>query len=132
MHIEVSHDDMQRFRRRLQLLYPDQVDDALERLRMVFGRYGVGVDKRDAGERWNQQDIVLITYADMVQSDETQPLEALTKFATQHLHGAVKTVHLLPFCPWTSDDGFSVANYRQVHPDYGEWKHIDTLGQHSN
>jgi glycosidase len=130
MHIEVSHDNMQRFRRRLQLLYPDQVDDALERLRMVFGRYGVGVDKRDNVERWNQKDIVLITYADMVKSDGSCPFEALTRFATQHLRGAIKTIHLLPFCPWTSDDGFSVVNYRQVHPDYGDWKHVDSLGQH--
>lgn len=130
MHIEVSHDNMQRFRRRLQLLYPDHVDDALERLRMVFGRYGVGVTKRENFERWNQKDIVLITYADMVRSDDGCPFEALTRFATQHLRGAIKTVHLLPFCPWTSDDGFSVVNYRQVHPDYGDWKHVDALGQH--
>ena len=32
MHIEVSHDNMQRFRRRLETLYPEHVDDAIERL----------------------------------------------------------------------------------------------------
>ena len=130
MHIEVSHDDMQRFRRRLQLLYPDSVDDAIERLRMVFGRYGVGVNKPENSERWNQRDVVLITYADMVRGEDSTPFEALTRFATQHLRGAIKTIHLLPFCPWTSDDGFSVVNYRQVHPEYGDWKHVDALGQH--
>lgn len=130
MHIEVSHDNMQRFRRRLEALYPDHVDDALERLRMVFGRYGVGVTRRENIQRWNQKDAVLITYADMVRSDDDTPFEALTRFASQHLKGAIKTIHLLPFSPWTSDDGFSVVNYRQVHPDYGDWKHVDALGQH--
>jgi len=130
MYIEVSHDNMQRFRRRLEALYPECVEDALERLRMVFGRYGVGVTRQENFERWNQKDIVLITYADMVRSDEVCPFEALTRFATRHLQGAIKTIHLLPFCPWTSDDGFSVVDYRQVHPDYGEWKHVDELGRH--
>lgn len=128
MHIEVSHDDMQRFRRRLTTLYPDHVDAHLERLRMVFGRYGVGVEKPRDLPRWTEKDVALITYADILQADDCPPLAALNRFATEHLKGAIRTIHLLPFYPWTSDDGFSVVDYRQVHPDYGDWKNVDGLG----
>jgi sucrose phosphorylase len=130
MQIFVSQDKIDRFRRRLSVLYPEHVEESLERLLMVMGRYGVGTEPAVESERWNAEDTVLITYADMVQADEGTPLNALTEFATEHLNGAIKTVHLLPCYPWTSDDGFSVVDYRQIHPDYGDWKDVETLGDH--
>ena len=33
-------------------------------------------------------------------------------------------VHLLPFFPYSSDDGFSVINYRQVNESLGGWEDI--------
>lgn len=33
-------------------------------------------------------------------------------------------VHLLPFYPWSSDDGFSVIDYHQVASEAGEWQDI--------
>jgi hypothetical protein len=132
MQIFVSQDKIDRFRRRLSLLYPDHVEEALERLLMVMGRYGVGTEPVEESERWNEEDAVLITYADMVRADEGTPLNALTEFANEQLKGAIKTVHLLPCYPWTSDDGFSVVDYRQIHPDYGTWTDVEALGDHFN
>jgi sucrose phosphorylase len=36
-------------------------------------------------------------------------------------------IHILPFYPWTSDDGFSVTDYRKVDSNLGEWKDITSM-----
>ena len=41
--------------------------------------------------------------------------------------GAIRTIHLLPFCPWTSDDGFSVVDYRAVAEENGDWQAVEEL-----
>lgn len=37
-------------------------------------------------------------------------------------------MHLLPFYPWSSDDGFSVKDFLAVEPGYGTWADIARLG----
>ena len=70
------------------------------------------------------KDMVLITYADMLQSecDNLSSLSVLREFCTARLKGAVSAIHILPFYPWTSDDGFSVVDYREVCEEYGNWE----------
>jgi sucrose phosphorylase len=83
-----------------------------------------------AGKSWlTEADSLLITYADQVQEPGKAPLRALADFCSQTLSGVVSGIHLLPFYPWTSDDGFSVKDYRAVDPRYGDWEAIDRLGQ---
>ena len=36
---------------------------------------------------------------------------------------------MLPFFPYSSDDGFSVIDYTRVNPDFGDWSDIERLGQ---
>jgi sucrose phosphorylase len=62
-------------------------------------------------------------------SEEQSPLGALKEFCTARLKGAVSVIHILPFYPWTSDDGFSVVDYREVSPDYGTWEDVSKLGE---
>ena len=38
-------------------------------------------------------------------------------------------IHLLPFFPWSSDDGFSVIDYRRIRPDLGDWQDVELLGE---
>jgi sucrose phosphorylase len=38
-------------------------------------------------------------------------------------------VHILPFFPYSSDDGFSVIDYRRVNPEFGEWRHVQALAE---
>lgn len=71
---------------------------------------------------------MLITYADQVRAPGVAPLSALAAFARDHLRGLVSGIHLLPFYPWSSDDGFSVKDYRAVDPAYGSWDEIGALG----
>ncbi len=78
---------------------------------------------------WSQRDVVLITYADQIRQQGTAPLEALNRFLLEHrLQELISCVHLLPFCPYTSDDGFSVVDYLAVDPASGTWEDIASLG----
>jgi sucrose phosphorylase len=39
----------------------------------------------------------------------------------------VSGLHILPFFPYTSDDGFSVSDYYRVNPALGDWPDIEKL-----
>ena len=121
----VSSSKLKTIRRRFQKLYGAIVaDQLLERFYHILGRYGVGVDTRQTERLWSEKDAVLITYADMVSKKGEVPLDTLRHFCAERLKGAFSIVHLLPFYPWSSDDGFSVVDYRQVDERYGAWEHI--------
>ena len=80
-------------------------------------------------ELWSERDIVLITYADQVQAPGQTPLQTQRSFLLDHgLEQLIRCVHLLPFCPYTSDDGFSVVDYLAVDPESGTWDDIAVLG----
>lgn len=119
-----------RFTARFTRLYGDQAPVCLSRLRMLIGRYGVGSNPLEPEERWNESDCVLITYGDMVHNGDTPPLRVLKRFLDQRLTGIINTVHILPFFPSSSDDGFSVIDYRQVDPALGSWKDVSALSSH--
>ena len=119
-------------RRRLAAVYGiEEADVLLNRLYQMVGRYGGGAQLTDSGANLAAKDVVLITYADMVQSTckDSSPLSVLKEFCTARLKGAVSTIHILPFYPWTSDDGFSVVDYREVSEDYGTWEDVSKLGE---
>lgn len=80
---------------------------------------------------WDERDVVLITYADQFHSDTSKPLPTLNQFHRQWLATIFSHLHLLPFYPWSSDDGFSVVDYHQVAPETGEWEDIRALSQTS-
>lgn len=126
----ISQEQLTRIRRRLRFLYGEQADRLAERFYHLIGRYGVGVDRRGHDQRhWDQKDVMLITYADMVKKTGEAPLQTLTRFCADNLKGAISTVHILPFSPWSSDDGFSVIDYREVMPEYGKWQDVEALGE---
>lgn len=78
---------------------------------------------------WDEQDVVLITYADQFREAGKPTLSTFSRFYQQHLQSTFPLVHLLPFFPWSSDDGFSVMNYHQVDPVCGDWQDIARLHQ---
>lgn len=95
----------------------------------LFDQAGHG--HRDAGaDLWSERDVVLITYADQVRQEGVSPLQSQRQFLLDHsLQEVISCVHLLPFCPYTSDDGFSVVDYLQVDPASGTWEDISELGE---
>jgi sucrose phosphorylase len=75
----------------------------------------------------NEKDVVLITYGDQFQEKGRRHLGSLFDFLHNELEETINWVHILPFFPYSSDDGFSVIDYRQVDPDLGTWEDISTL-----
>jgi len=41
----------------------------------------------------------------------------------------ISGVHILPFCPSSSDDGFAVKDYFAVDPALGAWEDVARLGR---
>ena len=89
-------------------------------------------------ERWNEKDVVLITYGDQVCPDaanqqDATPLQTLLQFLTENeLLDKLNTVHFLPCFPYSSDDGFSVIDYRKIDPDLGTWDDIASFRESAN
>ena len=77
----------------------------------------------------SEKDTILITYGDQVQHLNETPLESLYDFLDVTLDGKINSVHILPFYPYSSDDGFSVVNYSEVDPKLGSWKEIQHISQ---
>ncbi|MFN8400588.1 MAG: sugar phosphorylase [Anaerolineales bacterium] len=74
-----------------------------------------------------ERDSILITYGDQVQRTNEMPLQTLKNFCDAHLSGVINGIHILPFCPWTSDDGFSVVDYRQIDSALGTWDDVSSM-----
>jgi sucrose phosphorylase len=77
----------------------------------------------------SERDAILITYGDQFREIEVPPLASLHKFLVNHLKGVLNAVHILPFYPYSSDDGFSVIDYREVDPALGTWENISDLSR---
>ncbi len=81
---------------------------------------------------WTERDILLITYADSLFPDqgEHNALQELARFLNDRVGERITFLHLLPFYPYSSDDGFSVIDYRAVRTDLGCWEDVSALAQH--
>jgi sucrose phosphorylase len=89
-------------------------------------RAGAG---QDDVKRWDQNDMLMITYGDSIRTPHEAPLKTLHRFLQKKLKGAINGVHILPFTPYSSDDGFSVIDYTTVNPDLGDWSDLEAIGQ---
>lgn len=78
-------------------------------------------------DRLSADDVMLITYGDQVREPGRPPLQTLGELLDTSLRGVVSGVHILPFYPYTSDDGFSVVDYLAVDPALGGWQDIAQL-----
>lgn len=77
----------------------------------------------------SQKDVILITYGDQIFHDGETALATLKRFLDEYVEDCINTVHILPFYPYSSDDGFSIVNYKSVCPLIGSWKDIKALNK---
>jgi len=75
-------------------------------------------------ERFSEKDLILITYGDTVKGPGLTPLATLHAFVNTYNRGAINTLHILPFFPYSSDRGFSVVDFKLVDPELGSWADI--------
>ena len=81
-------------------------------------------------ERLTERDAILITYGDQFQEPGKPPLQSLEEVLQERARDFLSGVHILPFFPYSSDDGFSVIDYKQVNPALGSWEDIHRIGRH--
>lgn len=84
--------------------------------------------KKAAQDYFSQEDVVLIIYGDSLFSGGESPLKTFRRFAAKHFKEVFSTIHILPFFPYSSDDGFSVVDFYCVNPKLGRWEDIKSLG----
>ncbi len=106
----------------------DQAPQLYDRLQSIMADYHLRSTMPDGG--LTERDAILITYGDQLQSPPQRPLQTLSAFCNKYLNGIVSGIHILPFYPWTSDDGFSVADYQKVDPALGDWEDILAMQDH--
>ena len=117
-----------RLQSNLAILYGPQAGDAVyPRLMSLLERRTRRRQPASRPEALTQRDAILITYGDQFQEPGVAPLQTLEAFCKTRLSHLVSGVHILPFFPSSSDDGFSVFDYRKVDPALGSWDDIHRL-----
>lgn len=84
--------------------------------------------RRPSNGLWSEADALVITYGNSILDGQHKPLDLLLDFLDANLKGVVNGVHVLPFFPYTSDDGFAVTDYYKVDPALGDWADIRRIG----
>ncbi|MBT9775670.1 sugar phosphorylase [Clostridium sp. MCC353] len=111
-------------------LFP-QLMDMAEKYRNKIGerKSKAGYGPVLAGDL-DEKDVILITYGDNFKKDASHSaLENLKRFSDKYLKEKITIIHLLPFFPYSSDDGFSVIDYCEVNEDMGTWQDIDAMAE---
>ncbi|TDX33067.1 sucrose phosphorylase [Modicisalibacter xianhensis] len=111
---------------RLQEIYGPRAGEVLRRLLTLLMHQRSAIDATPR-PLWSERDQWLIIYGDTLLDGERPPLEVLDEFLDERLPDTFSGLHILPFFPWSSDDGFSVIHYREVNPALGDWEHIRRL-----
>ncbi|WP_050526466.1 sugar phosphorylase [Pseudorhodobacter aquimaris] len=113
-------------------IYPDiDADILLSKIVEAFWPEGTKLRKRGrlpSNNLWSEQDALLITYGNSILDGAHKPLDLLHDFLLRRMKGVVNGVHILPFFPYTSDDGFAVSDFRSVDTQLGDWADINRIG----
>lgn len=112
----------------LNQIYPEiKTEELALRLIQKMGLdEGCGEPERHKNH-WNEKDIAVITYADTFLRNNEKPLYTLKNFLADELKDSISIVHILPFFPFSSDDGFSVIDYTSVNDAHGEWGDVESI-----
>ncbi|MGJ8624918.1 MAG: sugar phosphorylase, partial [Yoonia sp.] len=112
-------------------IYPEIDTDILSSM-VIDAFWPEGTERRQRGRvpgntLWSQKDALLITYGNSITDGAHKPLDLLSDFLGTYLDGTLNAVHILPFFPYTSDDGFAVSDFRSVNPQLGDWSDINRI-----
>ncbi|WP_423731328.1 sugar phosphorylase [Hafnia paralvei] len=120
---------MQKINKLLTDIYGDDLDDSVFDAFLLKVEQGKKYIQKHRKQGWDESDVVLITYADQFHQCNENNLTTLRGVYQRWLGDVFSHIHLLPFYPWSSDDGFSVVDYHQVAPSSGSWQDISQLNQ---
>ena len=117
----------------LSIIYgAEVVDDLTEKLFSLLEPY-LGESSVEDLDKWSENNILLITYGNSIFSEkDDNPLTTLNRFFEKYLSDTITGVHILPFFPYSSDDGFAVIDYLAVDPKLGNWQDIQRISRQFN
>ena len=75
---------------------------------------------------WNQTDFFLITYADSIKKKNQKNLKTLNYFLNKYCTD-FNFIHILPFFPSSSDDGFAITDYKRIDNEHGDWEDLKKI-----
>lgn len=111
-------------------LYPVENIDTISNEIIRIMEFDIGLSEvKSHTNLWDEADIVTITYGDSIKKENEIPLQTLHNFLNNYLRDVINTVHILPFYPFSSDDGFSVINYSEVNQSLGDWEDISNIAK---
>ena len=116
---------MKTIHRYIKKLYP--LSDPHELAREITSNFQFDDEKNSLAKSphtWSEKDCLLITYGDTFLDQKIKPLKNLNSFLTEDLEQSFSMIHILPFFPYSSDDGFAVIDYEKVRNDLGNWEDI--------
>lgn len=111
----------------LRIIYKDEsmIKPTIKKMEQRFKKYDGAHEDRG----WlTEKDAVLITYGDTIVGNE-HGLRVLDRFLKTYVKDSISAVHILPMFPYTSDDGFSIVDYRTINPELGTWEDVRRLSQ---
>ena len=120
LHVKVLH--------HLNRIYPEQDNNELNSsIINIFFKDTIPVLPKPNVTKWDQRDIILITYANSIVEKEKIPLQSLFVFLNNYVGKYINSVHILPYFPFSSDDGFAVVDFKSINDGFGSWKDIETI-----
>ncbi|MBU2883367.1 alpha-glucosidase C-terminal domain-containing protein [Psychrosphaera sp. B3R10] len=122
----------QKLEHQLGLIYADvTLDRSIQEFRQqLLDEMRLGAEVKSPvpfANHWDEKDMILITYGDSVIQLGEKPLKTLDGFMDKHFGSSINSVHILPFFPYSSDDGFSVIDYSSVNESLGDWSDISAI-----
>ena len=125
---DVAQDLLRRVKEHLTFIYPQENQEKLaQELIELMELSNCTQSPQAHRNNWDEKDCILITYGDSIVKAGELPLVTLKDFLDKNLRGYINSVHILPFSPYSSDDGFSVIDYLMVNPSLGEWDNISAI-----
>lgn len=108
---------------RLKKLYPHTHEDVFKQIQAQLVAFK---NKKEIAKKieLSEKDIFFITYADHVHEADAPTIQSLHIFLNQYVVGLCNYVHFLPFFPYSSDDGFSVIDYKAIKSEFGDWSDV--------
>ncbi len=112
-----------------ELYAADVAADVSNGIELLLTKYVPQISTLSESKCLSESDVLLVAYGDTLNESNTPPLQLLHRFHRDYLAGIFDLIHILPFHPYSSDDGFSVIDYNAIREDLGSWADIGRLSQ---
>ena len=102
-----------------------EIEKLANEIRDIFNKSS---KKKFKKQFWSQKDFFLITYADSIVKKNQKNFKTLNVFLNKYCKD-FEFLHILPFFPSSSDDGFAVVDYKEIDNKNGDWEDIKKLSR---